>query len=441
MTALCTVASLCGPGTAVATEDAKWSDPVAIDEYHRSVFGPLVERQADGRVVAVWTRQSKDRDRSVWLAWRDPGEAWARARLVSSGLTPGPATHAIVPAGRHSTRIIWSEGDEPAELWTRILRPNGRLGARQPIEAQAAPSETHTMLAAAGPDGAAAVPGVDAQGRSIVLVNDGSSAGWAPLPPLPSYDMLHGLAMGTAGEVVAVVSTERSSTTPVLALTSTGGDWSAEQIGPRPGRSWFSSQLYPAIRADANASGALALAWVDLAEDGAQDHLVVHRAPTGDWDFHALEQPDQDCYAYAHICADLAIDDDGTVAALWQQPAAGDDVDVVISRRDPATGSWGGPEPVVQGVPDTWGDSQADERINIADGGDVVIDWDMGTRHFFQCLAGEECAEAGNPVPPNGYEILAIAAGPRASATMVWTAGCGGTCTDFVYARTLRAAR
>ncbi|RYB95084.1 PKD domain-containing protein [Nocardioides oleivorans] len=364
----------------VATRPAgqAWTDPVTLSPPGQSATSPQVVAGGD-RVTVVWT-------------WPDAGYYRTQSSTRTSGGGWSPAESISLPGGSAiDARVAVDASGQVTATWLRYDGSNFR--AQASTRALTGTWSAPTTLSDPGQDASTPDVAVNAAGTAVAV--------WG------RFDGTH--------------SRIQQST------RSTSGDWSIPTAISDPGLSASSPQVVGSDAGEFTVTWRMQVAGVYRAQSSS-------RPAGGSWSVPAtLSAAD----AGLNTAPELAVDDTGTLTAVWVARVA-NDFRVQSSRRQPQ-GAWSSPEnlspPAV--TPET-------PSVTAGPQGITTVVWAQGTAQNRTIQAvGRRVAEPwGSPVTLSAAtaSFPAIALDSSGNAFSVWTLAPAGGGTTRVQGAALDTA-
>ena len=402
--------TLTGPASAESSGAIPdgWDPPEVLASYDQDFYVAVAGAASDaaGRVYAAWWAVDPD-DLDPYLAVvavRDPQSGdWSEPQKYGDGLHEIGSHFVRLPDGRMLVVFYGTRPDDEDDwrVGFQIVKPDGSLGA----------SRTHQLPRSYHPRRFS--PSVSSDGDLVVALLSYDEALWdqplilhssalgpfqelpVPAPTLRKREFFTGLLVDPSLHVTAITtrSPRHERLGMIRHLELDDGSWTAHVLA----RDVTRSPDGMAKGRDGNA----ALTW------NAKDRtMMVGTRIDGTWTVDSMKRTET-CAGSRHWdCGIVDIADDGEVIATWLRDASITATsDLMLSRRDPATGEWSRRDAFQRDVyPDArW-------HLFVGGSGDAIIWWPPGDDEIYQCERGTSC----DLLPrrdPNVFPVYADAGG------------------------------
>ena len=379
------------PATAdTAANSPAWEKPVQLMDRTDADYVDAVTTQR-GLTVVKWELAASCAPLELSVRGAN-SPSWTR--LSEPVIDRGSST--LLTAGRNRAVLVTTTCADDGITFQRVFRD--RLGRTHEI---ASPTQVEAADAAINSVGGLVAIWDRHEGGS--QVTNGAywtkDAGWQDLPELhqDAVTLVRHVMLSDSGEVLVVGNCDAG----ICAHTLEDGEWTTQLLPDSDGFRDFKVVSSP--------SGHVTAMWLRI--DGGYRVLTASRLPGKRFQQPETLTPDRSCAA-SWLCADLDIDADGDVTAIWP---FGDLADGTyhLARRSAGTGEWSPPELLVD--PHTL----ATPAVDVNARGDAMAwidDSGQGRGMVWQCRLDQTCLA----VPYRRHVEGEFMAGPRGSATAVF---------------------
>ena len=441
---LCGVDGVCDAG---ACRERSWGTPEMVytdTDDGPMVTSPQVDMDPSGNAIAMWLHQDQSQgwpwELSVWANRYTPSGGWGTAEAIGTDTvaTAQFPRMAMDPNGNATVvwHVVWPADDKrPERIWANRYTPGEGWGISEAIE-----TDPGVYAACAWPQVA-----VDSDGNAIAMWTNQQvprilwanrytpSGGWGTAQMIETDDTVDAsspiLAMDPAGNAVVMFFDGRSPTRQPWSIHYTpSGGWEA----PVPLNGFVGVPWNVVMGANGNA---IAI-WEATDLPYTVSLWANSYTPSSGWGpLELIETHD----AGSSLDAEMAIDSNGNVIAVWQQNIgvaySVTDNDVASNRYTPSEG-WG----TAQRIDDTQSDNRATApQVAMDANGNAIAVWQaIDAQNIMSIWANRYWPNRGWGVPEvvSGDGSAAtpvlnprVSMSPNGNAVIVWMQGVDGSGT------------